>query len=126
MSEHAKKRPTEEVRVSVGKSRTRLFLVPKDKALGVVHLLSDFEIRGGEQTIPWRAAFKDLHEKYTESGATLQGARHKANLTQTQLAERLGVTQADVSNMEHARRPIGKHMAKRLSQVLDIDYRVFL
>ncbi len=125
MSERAKKPRTEEIRVHIGKGRPRLFVVSKDKAQGMMHLLSDFEVKE-EGGVPWREAFGDLHKKYTEAGATLQGARLKAGLTQVQLAEKLGVTQSDVSNMEHGRRPIGKNMAKRLAQILDVDYRVFL
>ena len=126
MSERAKKLPTDEVRVSIRGAKPRLFIVPKDKALGVVNLLSDFEVKEREESIPWREAFKELHEKYSEAGATLQGARLKENLTQAELAERLKVTQADISNMEHGRRPIGKKMAQRLAKILNIDYRVFL
>ncbi|MBI2606216.1 MAG: helix-turn-helix transcriptional regulator [Deltaproteobacteria bacterium] len=126
MSERAKKLHTEEVRVRIGRAKPRLFAVPREKALGVAHLLSDFEVKDRETSVPWREAFKDLHDKYTEAGATLQGARLKETLTQAELAEKLGVTQSDISNMEHGRRPIGKNMAKRLAKVLNIDYRVFL
>ena len=127
MSVHAKKRPIEEITISVGKSRPRLFLVPKSKANGVVELLSDFEVTTDDgKSIPWREAFKDLTDKYTEAGATLQGARLKENLSQVELAKRLKVTQADVSNMENGRRSIGKKMAKRIARVLNVDYRIFL
>ena len=126
MSERAKKPPTDEVRVTLGKRKPKLYLVPKDKALGVMSLLSDFEVKNHEATVPWREAFEEIHEKYTEAGATLQGARQKESLTQTELAEKLGITQADVSNMEHGRRSISKKMARSLSKILKIDYRVFL
>ncbi len=127
MSVPAKKHPIEDVTISVGNIRPRLFLVPKNKARGVVELLSDLEIAPDkEQSTPWRKSFKDLTEKYTEAGAMLQGARLKENLSQVELAKRLKITQADISNMENGRRTIGKKMAKRLSKILNIDYRVFL
>jgi len=56
----------------------------------------------------------------------LRGARFKADLTQKELAEKLGVKQHHICEMEHGRRVIGKAMAKRHSEILKIDYRVFL
>ena len=46
--------------------------------------------------------------------------------TRAHLAKRLGITQGDLSKMEHGKRPIGKKMALRLSSFLNIDFRVFL
>lgn len=127
MSVHAKKHLTEEITVSVGKGKFKLFLVPKNKANGVLELLSDFEVARDEgKSVPWRDAFKELIEKYTEAGAALQGTRLKENMSQVELAKQLKINQADISNMENGRRPIGKKMAKRLAKVLKVDYRIFL
>ena len=76
--------------------------------------------------IPWRETAKESIEKYTEAGVMLRGARFKAELTQKQLAEKLGIFTHHVSEMEHGKRTIGKAMAKRLAEVLNVDYRVFL
>ena len=56
----------------------------------------------------------------------LRGSRHKAEMTQQELAETLGINQHHISEMENGKRPIGKEMAKRLAQVFKIDYRIFL
>ena len=74
----------------------------------------------------WKEIFSDLFEKYTEAGATLKGFRLREGWTQVDLAERLGVDQANLSNMERGKRPIGKEMAKRLAKIFDTDYRLFI
>jgi ribosome-binding protein aMBF1 (putative translation factor) len=56
----------------------------------------------------------------------LRGARTKEGLSQVQLAQKLGIDQADLSKMENGKRPIGKKMAKKFAKVLRIHYQVFL
>ncbi len=72
------------------------------------------------------SVIKNLENRYSRAGVCLQGARFKEGLSQVELAEKLGTIQANISAMEHGKRPIGKVMAKRLSKVLHIDYRLFL
>lgn len=60
------------------------------------------------------------------AGVCIRGGRGKEGLTQKQLAEQIGVAQHHISEMEHGKRPIGKEMAKKLAEVLNVDYRVFL
>ncbi|MEI8342865.1 MAG: helix-turn-helix transcriptional regulator [Verrucomicrobiota bacterium] len=55
----------------------------------------------------------------------IRGGRGKEGLTQKQLAERIGVAQHHISEMENGKRPVGK-VAKKLAEVLNVDYRVFL
>jgi transcriptional regulator with XRE-family HTH domain len=54
------------------------------------------------------------------------GARHRAGLSQKQLADLTGVYQRHISEMENGRRAIGKKNAKLFAKALDTDYRVFL
>ena len=56
----------------------------------------------------------------------LRGSRHKAELTQKELADILGVSQNHISEMENAKRSIGKVMALRLAKFFKTDYRKFL
>lgn len=53
-------------------------------------------------------------------GALLAGARLKANLSQTQLAERLGIRQNMISDYERGKRRLSPSMAKRMAKVLQI------
>jgi DNA-binding XRE family transcriptional regulator len=114
------------IKIQVGGSRARLFLVPKDRAEGVVRLLQDFEVEADEGAVPYREAVKDLIAKHSEAGLALRGARTKAGLTQVELAKKTDIPQTHLSAMETGKRTIGKKLARRLGQVLKIDYRVFL
>jgi len=53
-------------------------------------------------------------------GNLLAGGRLKAGLTQTQLADKLGIRQNMVSDYEHGRRTYSDVMAKRLSRALKV------
>jgi len=64
--------------------------------------------------------------KYGEAALMLRGSRHKAELTQTQLADALGIDQHHISEMENGKRPIGKVMAVRFGHFFKTDYRKFL
>ena len=127
MSTPMKMRPTKgNIKIQVGEKKSRLFLVPKDRAEGIVRLLQDFEVKDDGKTIPWRESVQDLIEKYTEAGVALKGARAKSGLSQNKLAEKLHMPQSHISDMENGRRPIGKKMAKRFADVLHVGYKVFL
>jgi len=65
--------------------------------------------------------FPDFHP-----GDTLKGARLMHELTQAQLAAKIGVKPSHISEMEKGKRPIGKDMAKRLAKALNTSYQVFL
>lgn len=66
------------------------------------------------------------NESYRTPGYFLRLYRLRAELTQAQLASRIGVRQHHLSEMERNKRAISKPMAQRLAAVLDCDYRRFL
>jgi ribosome-binding protein aMBF1 (putative translation factor) len=53
-------------------------------------------------------------------GNLLAGARRKAHLSQSQLAEKLGIRQNMISDYERGKRRLSPSMAKRIAQILDI------
>ncbi len=65
--------------------------------------------------------FPDLHP-----GSAIKGLRYRENLTQDQLAQKMGIKRHHISEMENGKRPIGKEMARRLAEALNTDYKVFL
>ena len=71
-------------------------------------------------------AFADLDARYTKAGCLLQGIRYRDGLTQVQMAEALGVTQSDISQMETGKRKIGRTIAKRIQKKFGTHYRSFL
>jgi transcriptional regulator with XRE-family HTH domain len=59
-------------------------------------------------------------------GYILSGARHKEDMTQAELAQKTGIPQRHISEMENSKRTIGKSAAKKFAAALDVDYRIFL
>ncbi len=70
--------------------------------------------------------FKDLEHEYTKAGVLLRGLRLRENLSQIAFAKKINITQANLSNMENGRRPIGKTIAKRIEKAFGVNYRYFL
>jgi len=75
--------------------------------------------------VPWRENYPD-HSEEQLTGKVLAGMRCREGLTQIQLAEKTGIPQRHISEMEHGKRTIGKANAKLLAKTLNTDYRVFL
>ncbi len=77
------------------------------------------------ESTPWRDAFPEYSE--TEMpGVCLAGARHRENLTQARLSELTGIPQRHISEMENAKRPIGKRNAKVLAKAMNTNYMNFM
>ena len=74
----------------------------------------DDELVSIESTDYWKEMQKN------RIGNLLAGARLKAGLTQSQLADELGIRQNMVSDYENGRRTYSDAMAKRLSAVLKV------
>jgi transcriptional regulator with XRE-family HTH domain len=77
------------------------------------------------ETVPWRECFPAWSDAQLP-GVALAGARTKEGLTQVQLARLTGLLQRHISEMEHGKRSIGQERAKKLAEVLKVDYHVFL
>lgn len=117
------KKPRTET-VTVGKEQ---FQVPRETARAVLTLLKGSAINDDSVILAEDSeTLKTFDAKFTSAGACIQGARLKEGLTQEELAAKLDISQTNLSKMELGKRPIGKKMAKRLSKILKIDYRVFL
>jgi DNA-binding XRE family transcriptional regulator len=56
----------------------------------------------------------------------LRGLRGKEDITQAELAARLGISQNMVSDMESGKRNISLKMAKRIAEEFKVPYKAFL
>ncbi|MDL2269550.1 helix-turn-helix domain-containing protein [Desulfosarcina sp. OttesenSCG-928-A07] len=56
----------------------------------------------------------------------LRGLRGKEDLTQKEFAERIGISQHHVSEMETGKRAITLEMAKRIGETFGVPYKMFL
>lgn len=75
----------------------------------------------GEELYTGREVFPEGHP-----GMALRGLRTREDITQKELAARLGIRQHHVSEMEKGVRPITLEMAKRIGEAYNISYKVFL
>ena len=73
-----------------------------------------------------QAARKRHGKDYQTPGYYLRLYRQRADLTQTEVAEKTGIRQHHLSEIEHNKRPLGKVNAKKLAVILDCDYRKLL
>ena len=76
-----------------------------------------------QESIPWREAFPEFKKEPSYS-ITLRGARNKESFSQAELAEKSGIPQSHISQMENGKLEIGKEQARRLGEVLNLDYRL--
>ena len=79
---------------------------------------------GEKRTYTVEEVFPDLVGK--EMTIALRAYRTREDLTQGQLAEKIGIPQRHISEMETGKRVIGKEMAKRFAEVLGVNYRALL
>lgn len=76
---------------------------------------------GGEEIVSADEVFPDGCP-----AMALRALRGREDLTQAELAARLGVSQNAISEMENGKRPISTKMAKRLGEEFNLPYKVFL
>lgn len=84
------------------------------------------EARVDSTFIPAEQVLPELFDPVQGPAVVLRGTRYRAELTQKQLAEKLGIRQHHLSEMENGKRPIGKEMAKKLAKALNADWRVLM
>ncbi|MDR1486942.1 MAG: helix-turn-helix domain-containing protein [Deltaproteobacteria bacterium] len=75
----------------------------------------------GEQLYTFEEVFPEAYP-----GMAVRGYRGKMDMTRQELAERLGIKQTRVSELESGKRAISKEMAKRLGKIFDISSKAFL
>ena len=122
MSAPTKKCPIE-VEVRTDDEVIRFMDVPPAKLKAIIISLKEYR----EEAIPWRDLAKGrIKAGGGEAAYMVRLARERADLTQVELAAKLGMPQANLSQIETGKRAVGKTLAKRFSKVLGMDYRVFL
>lgn len=121
MSEVAKRAHIE---VRIGKHRPTVYLVPKAQAEGLRKILTDYRIV--EKYVSADAVFADLDQKFSKTGNVLAGFRLRDNLTQTQLAKKIGSSQSAIAAIENGRRKVGRTMAMKLAKVFKTNFQIFL
>lgn len=117
MQAHTKKRPIETIELK--------FIGPVVNMAQAIENLKPLGFVDTSDAVPWRDAYPEYSEEQL-IGKALAGVRYREGLTQVQLAEKIGIPQRHISEMENGKRTIGKVMAKRLGEALNVGYRMFL
>ncbi len=122
------------MREPTAKPRTEMvltFVGPKNKArlaikeMQVLGFKEVDESDDDDEATPWRELpyFNDPEKL---PGMCLSGARYREDLTQVQLSSLTGIPRRHISEMENAKRPIGRVNAKKLAAALNIDARILI
>lgn len=69
--------------------------------------------------------YKELSAEITPA-SNIRFYRRLCNMTQAQLAEKLGVVKQDVSGMERGKRPISKATARKLARIFQVGVWKFI
>lgn len=120
-------RHTSKVKVTAGSGRkAHRLALPARQAREEEFITSRVKQAAFEESVPAEKVLPELIDETMRPATMLRGARHKAELTQKELAAELEIYQHHLSEMENGKRTIGKDMAKRLANVFKCDYRLFL
>jgi len=104
---------------------TLIFTGPIEMQAKAVEMMRSIGFHDTEDKASWRSAFPEFADN--RQGTVLRGARLKEELTQKDLAEKTGIPQRHISEMETGKRSIGKKRAAILAKALSVsDYRIFL
>lgn len=113
------------IEITEGKKH-RLYLVPKGAAHAVATLLEGFDEGDEDDSVDARELYPELNDPVKRVAIAFHGARLRLGLTQKQMAEKIGLSQSDVSKIEKGEREISRKLAMRIGKALGIDYRRFL
>ena len=124
MSGAVKMRHTE-ITIKQGNETTK-FKLPLEAGRGLLSFLRGLQNNSDEGVVPAEEVFPNIQDPAKRIGIIFRGLRFKNNLTQAEVAKRLGLDQSDVSKIEKGKRPIGKVLAKKIAKEFGIDYRRLL
>lgn len=114
-------------KIMIGERNPKKFAVPSDKVKGLLILLEDYRVRDDdEDTLSIEEAFGNLYKSIGKPAMLLKGFRKRDELTQAELAKKLGTTQSAIAEMENGQRKIGLKMAKKIAVFFGTDYKEFI
>lgn len=79
-----------------------------------------------EESIPADVVFEKLYKKYGRVGAFIRGCRARDDMTQAELAKKLGITVKEVRLIEYSKIEIDKKLAQKLAKIFNTNERLFL
>ena len=110
-----------EINLSVPSAKARVLLDALRGILPMAGLKMRQVNEEGEEIFTSKEVFPD-----GSPAMALRGLRGKEDITQAELAAKLGISQNMVSEMESGKRNISLKMAKRIGETFKISYKCFL
>lgn len=107
-------------------NETAKFKFPIEAGRGLLNFLRSLQNNSNEKNLPAEDAFPNIKDPAKRIGIIFRGVQFKHNLTQAEVAKKLGLDQSDVSKIEKGKRPVGKALAKKIEKEFGIDYHRFL
>lgn len=122
MSVHMKKHLTE---IMIDGEK---FPIEKKQKAIVLSLVREFSgsLLGRKNAVGLHEAFGDLLGKRPRGAINLKAARYKMNISQGDLAKKVGIAQTNISQYENGSRKITENTAKKFAKVLDVNFKIFL
>ena len=122
-SKRAAQRAFSEVQITHSNGKVEFFDLPRESMPDIVALING---RTEGNNVDWRQSFRKEIKEVGEPALALKGARAKEGITQKELADRLGASQAYVSQLESGRKEINKSTAQIFGKIFNVNYKIFL
>lgn len=123
MSAHMK------MQITTASNKTVSFSIPENVASqvydAITSILKLVDVLPSDNNEKRMLSMKEIFPDGSPAMA-LRGLRTKEGITQKELAEKLGITQTRVSEMETGKLPISKAMAHRIEDAFGMPYKLFL
>lgn len=116
---------TFDVTITGAGHRPQTFTLPSKREAEVKKLLLNLQ-DVGDDWIPAEQVLPEAFDPVKGPAMALRGLRYREEFTQKQLADKVGVRQHHLSEMENGKRPIGKAMAKKLAEALNGNWRILI
>lgn len=125
MSAHMKAHHTDlRVKVVIETSNSKKISYINPKNVGKLEAFLEKYSEEDDLPVAWEILAKERLQKYKKTGLVLRGMRYREGMSQKELANKSDVSQNEISKIENGKRAVGKKVALRLAEALNIDYRL--
>lgn len=87
------------------------------------HQMEELHSQGGND---WQMEMGQNSKVLRTTGQLLRSERIARRLSQKELGKAVGMAASNISELERGKRSVSKKVARRLADVFDADYRMFL
>ncbi len=121
-------RHTEEITITIKglTPKPEIYTLPKKIGRDLISYIEESYIDYNEDTAASNIVLPELTDDIKRPATILRGLRYREGFTQKQLADKLSIRQHHLSEMENGKRTISNDMAKKLAELLNVNWKIFL